>query len=126
MDVALDTIIVRIVIYSRESEKRSTVDATVSNSSKRRPRRKCPEGAIPKGRAVKFLMLSSRSPHGFSWRISHFRTPIVVQQFAFRNLAMMYFDLNPTYVNNVLYKSDSSNYGFLDKFFHGTTMSVGI
>jgi hypothetical protein len=30
MDVALDTIIVRIVIYRRESEKRSTVDATVS------------------------------------------------------------------------------------------------
>ena len=29
MDVALDTIIVRIVIYRRESEKRSTVDATV-------------------------------------------------------------------------------------------------
>jgi len=39
---------------------------------------------------------------------------------------MMYFDLNPTYVNNVLYKSDSLNCGFLDKFFHGTTMSVGI
>jgi hypothetical protein len=32
MDVALDTIIVRIVIYSRESEKRSTVDATASKS----------------------------------------------------------------------------------------------
>jgi hypothetical protein len=30
MDVALDTIIVRIVVYRRESEKRSTVDATVS------------------------------------------------------------------------------------------------
>jgi hypothetical protein len=32
MDVALDTIIVRIVVYRRESEKRSTVDATVSIS----------------------------------------------------------------------------------------------
>jgi hypothetical protein len=30
MDVALDTIIVRIVVYRRESEKRNTVDATVS------------------------------------------------------------------------------------------------
>ena len=39
---------------------------------------------------------------------------------------MMYFDLNPTYVSNVHHKSDSSSCGFLDKFFHGTTMSVGI
>ena len=53
------------------------------NSSKRRPRRKCPEGAIPKGRAGKFLMPSSRSPHGFSGRISHFQTPIVVGPAAF-------------------------------------------
>jgi len=33
MDVALDTIIVRIVVYRRESEKRSTVDATVSTKA---------------------------------------------------------------------------------------------
>ncbi len=33
MDVALDTIIVRIVVYRRESEKRSTVDARVSSFS---------------------------------------------------------------------------------------------
>jgi hypothetical protein len=35
MDVALDTIIVRIVVYRRESEKRSTVDATVSRKKAR-------------------------------------------------------------------------------------------
>ena len=33
------------------------------NSSQRRPRRKCPEGAISEGRDGKFLMPNSEAPH---------------------------------------------------------------
>ena len=57
------------------------------NSSQRRPRRKCPEGAISEGRDGKFLMPNSENPHEFSWKTSHFRTPIAVQPAIFRNRA---------------------------------------